>query len=163
MKFACQSFCIALLTAAVWAQNATPAPEPPDSSMAHTHQHGTPGHTMPGQNMSGQTMPEMKAQLPEMKAQVEKMRATLDQMKANLHKIKRPGLLQQHAQFDLDLWEAMTQHMESMVKMMAQQPEMPMEQAMGGMSCCDGMAKDAAGKCMHGQSGAKPVPSADQN
>ena len=153
MKFACQSFCIALLTAAVWAQNSTPAQEPPDGSMANTHQHGT----------SGQTMPEMKAQLPEMKAQVEKMRATLDQMKANLHKIKRPGLLQQHAQFDLDLWEAMTQHMESMVKMMAQQPEMPMEQAMGGMSCCEGMAKGAAEKCMHGQSGGKPVPTPNQN
>ena len=53
----------------------------------------------------------------EMQQQVAKMRATLEKMKANLDKISDPAVKQQ-AQLDVELWDAMVQHMEGMVKMM---------------------------------------------
>ena len=104
--------------------------------------------------------------MPDMKAQVEKMRATLDQMKANLAKIKDPALKQQ-AQLDVDLWEAMVEHMEGMVKMTSQGPDKPSGDRRGGMGCCGGMHKGDGcagmkqtdgGKCMHGDTTAKVVP-----
>jgi hypothetical protein len=102
-------------------------------------------------------MQDMK-HMEEMKAQVEKMRATLEQMKVNLAKIKRPGLLEQHAQFDVDLWEAMVHHMEGMVAAMSHPPDMEMgemHEEMGccgsmhkGSDCCAGMKEGESGKCM---------------
>jgi len=118
----------------------------------HSHQHG----------MAGQGMP-----MPDMKAQVEKMRAALDQMKANLAKLKDPTVKQQ-AQLDVDLWQAMVEHMEGMAKMVSHGPDQAMGDMHGGMGCCGGMhkgdgccggMKDAgSGKCMHGDASAKAVP-----
>jgi hypothetical protein len=109
--------------------------------------------------------------MPDMKAQVEKMRATLDQMRANLAKVKDPALKQQ-AQFDVDLWEAMVEHMENMVQMMSDSPNRPMGHMHHGMGCCGGMHKGEGcccggmkpgegGKCMHGDGSGKVVVPAD--
>jgi hypothetical protein len=118
----------------------------------HSHHHG----------MAGQGAP-----MPDMKAQVEKMRATLEQMKANLAKIKDPALKQQ-AQLDVDLWEAMVEHAEGMVKMMSEGPDKPSGDRRGRMDCCGGihkrdgccagMKQTDGGKCMHGDTTAKVVP-----
>lgn len=72
--------------------------------------------------------------MPDMKAQVEKMRATLDQMKANLAKIQGSGYLQQHAEFDVELWEAIIRHMEGRVMMMSNAHESA--DMLKKMSCC---------------------------
>ena len=67
-----------------------------------------------------------------MSAQAAKMRATLDKMKANLSKITDPALKQQ-AQYDVDLWEEMVQHMESMARMMSGHGGMGMGMGMHDM------------------------------
>jgi hypothetical protein len=100
-----------LLSAALWAQTTPPAGSAP-AGQAPTQSappHGPMHHHM-------MAMHEKHVQ--EMKAQVEKMHATLDQMKANLAKLKDPAV-KQHAQLDVDLWEAMVAHMDDMVKMMS--------------------------------------------
>ena len=84
---------------------------PPATPPAHAH-----GGTMGMHHMMN------------MEDQVVKMRATLEKMKANLSKISDPALKQQ-AQYDVDLWEDMVQHMESMSKMMKAHGGM----GMGGM------------------------------
>jgi hypothetical protein len=73
---------------------------PPATPPAHAH-----GGTMGMHHMTN------------MEDQAAKMRATLEKMKANLSKINDPALKQQ-AQYDVDLWEDMVQHMESMARMM---------------------------------------------
>jgi len=89
----------------------TPKPQTPPPQPAHVHGGATGMHHM----MS-------------MEDQAGKMRATLEKMKANLNKINDPALKQQ-AQYDVDLWEDMVQHMESMARMMKAHEGM----GMGGM------------------------------
>jgi hypothetical protein len=89
----------------------TPKPQTPPTSPAHVHGGATAMHHM----MS-------------MEEQAGKMRATLEKMKTNLSKISDPALKQQ-AQYDVDLWEGMVQHMESMARMMKAHEGM----GMGGM------------------------------
>ena len=110
---------------------------------------------------------EHEQHMQEMKAQLEKMHATLDQMKANLAKVKDPAA-RQEAQLNVDLWEGMVQHMDSMVKMMSNHP---MQHQGAGMEtgCCAGMKDGGHGggnKCMQGmheemQKG--PGPSSEPN
>jgi hypothetical protein len=73
-------------------------------------------------------MMTMHQHIQSMQDQAASMRATLEKMKANLAKITDPSLKQQ-AQYDVDLWEAMVQHMEGMSKMMQAHQSMGM---MGG-------------------------------
>jgi hypothetical protein len=89
----------------------TQAPPPPP---AHVHGGMMGGH--------GSMM--------DMDAQAAKMRATLEKMKANLSKITDPALKQQ-AQYDVDLWEEMVGHMESMARMMKAHGGMGMGPGMG--------------------------------
>jgi hypothetical protein len=74
-------------------------------------------------------MMDMHQHMQSMEDQTAKMRATLEKMKSNLSKITDPALKQQ-AQYDIDLWEEMVQHMEGMSKMM---------KAHEGMGMMDGM------------------------
>ena len=101
---------LSCVAARLWAQTPpqTPPPPPPphDHMMMGMHQH-----------------------MQQMQDQVTQMRATLDKMKANLAKITDPALKQQ-AQFDVDLWESMVQHMESMSKMMDTHHHMDMGDGM---------------------------------
>lgn len=166
MKLATWAICVALLVTAARAQTAPPQePAPParppmQGCCMHSHQDGVSGHNMSGPGMA----------MPDMKAQVEKMRATLDQMKANLAKVGDPAVKQQ-AQFDVELWQAMVEHMEGMVKMMSQAPDMPMGNMQGGKGCCGGMhkgdgccggMKSADGrKCEHGGASAKSAVPAE--
>lgn len=87
----------------------TRKPQTPPAPPAHVHGSAMGMHHM--MNMEDQTA---------------KMRATLEKMKANLGKISDPALKQQ-AQYDVDLWEEMIQHMESMSRMMKA------HEGMGGM------------------------------
>lgn len=98
------------LSLSLFAQDSS-KPQTPPSSPAHVHGGTTAVHHM----MS-------------MEEQAAKMRATLEKMKANLSKISDPALKQQ-AQYDVDLWEGMVQHMESMARMMKAHEGM----GMGGM------------------------------
>lgn len=89
----------------------TPKPQAPPTPPSHVHAGAAGPHHM--MNMEDQAA---------------KMRTTLDKMKANLSKISDPALKQQ-AQYDVDLWEDMVQHMESMARMMKAHEGM----GMGGM------------------------------
>jgi hypothetical protein len=91
----------------------TPPPPPP---MRHAHS-----------NIMAMHQHMMKTQ-----DQSAKMRATLEKMKANVSKISDPALKQQ-VQYDVDLWEEMVQHMESMSQMMKAHSGMGMKSGMGGM------------------------------
>jgi hypothetical protein len=71
-------------------------------------------------------MMTMHQHMQSMQDQATSMRATLEKMKGNLAKITDPSLKQQ-AQYDVDLWEAMVQHMEGMSKMMDAHQSMGMD------------------------------------
>jgi len=116
------------------------------------------------QSMAGMgNMPAMQKHMQEMKEQVAKMRSTLHQMKASAARMKDPSLKQQ-AQFDVDLWEAMLQHLEGMVSMMAPPSAMGAMHRMdhdGMACCCCGGMQSGANKCMPGAAPAindKPAP-----
>ena len=105
MKFAAQMITVFLLgSVSLWAQNAPQTPPPTSQPPMHHPDHD---------HMMG-----MHHDMMHMQEQVKNMRATLEKMKANLAKITDPALKQQ-AQYDVDLWEAMVEHMEGMSKMMS--------------------------------------------
>jgi hypothetical protein len=83
-------------------------------------------------------MMAMHQHMQSMQDQTAQMRATLEKMKANLAKISDPALKQQ-AQLNVDLWEAMVQHMEGMSKMMQAHHGMGMT---GGMKAHPPMPKE---------------------
>ena len=121
------------LTVSLWGQTpaqppASPAQIAPLAHHATHHRTGTAGDHM------GM-----------MKSQVAKMRATLDKMKANLPNLKDPAVNQQ-AQLDVDMWEAMVEHMEGMEKMMSAHHGMGMGMG-GGM----GMGMEMMGGMHHGE------------
>ncbi len=70
----------------------------------------------PGHAMHHGQMGDMHSHMMSMQDQATKMRDTLEKMKANVAKISDPAA-KQHAQYDVDLWEQMVQHMEGMAKM----------------------------------------------
>lgn len=142
MRFATRVVLGMLLATAVYAGAPAQAQQQPSAPAS------SPDMQPPMQHMHGMHQKHVQ----EMKAQVDKMRATLEQMKANLAKIKKSGQVSQHDQLDADLWEAMVQHMESMVTMMSHGPGM----GMGEMSCCAGMKDGKAGKCTHKDSNKPP-------
>jgi hypothetical protein len=146
-----------LLSVCMWAQAEAPPPPaapqyPPARPSSSMH------HPMPPADHE-QHMQEMKAHL-------EKMHATLDQMKANLAKVKDPAA-RQEAQLNVDLWQGMVQHMDSMLKMMSDHPMqhegMDHEGAAMKGCCAEMMKKDTqAGGCCGGnkcmQQGAEKTP-----
>jgi hypothetical protein len=105
---------LAVTVAAVvlWGQNAPQ--NPPSPPMPHAH-----GGMM-----------DMHQHMVKTQDQAAAMRATLEKMKANVSKISDPALKQQ-AQYDVDLWEQMVQHMESMSAMMNAHAGMGMGSGMG--------------------------------
>lgn len=112
MKSAASFFVLSVGAVCLWAQTPqqAPTPPPPPPPMhQHMHEH----------------MAAMHQHMQEMKDQTAKMRAILEKMKANLSKITDPAV-QQQAQLDVDLWEAMVQHMEGMAKMMSEHGGMGM-------------------------------------
>jgi TolA-binding protein len=164
MRIALCTASILLLSTAAWVQTGPAQGNPPAAPM-----HGC-------MRMMQPAMPAANSPMTGMKAQVEKMRATLEQMKANLAKMKQPEAVRQQDQFNIDLWEAMVSHMESMVNAMSQGPATSanavepgccagMRNAGGGMQgggCCGGMNPGHPG-CMKPNATPAPKPSAPGN
>jgi len=145
MKYAAVCVALMLLSACLWAQTPAPAqPAPPPPAQAAPPMHHGMYHHM------GAMGPE---HMQEMKAQVAKMRATLEQMKAAVAKeksTKEPQLERQN----IELWEAMVTHLESMVSMMSPPEGMAPGMVHGGMmghdgmgGCCAAMMKEGGGCC----------------
>ena len=121
-------------------------------------------HAMP-QEMMQQHMQEMKGQL-------DSMRAKIADMRTKLAKVKDPAA-KQALQADLELWETMAGHMESMQKMPPAEhgPGMAMHHE-GGAGCCagmmghenkgddHGMSCRGGGKCMQGKATGSIAPEA---
>jgi hypothetical protein len=129
-------FAIALLTvlcSSAWGQAApaqNAAPQPQAAPMGHPMHHEM-HHGMMQQHMQA------------MKAQLDTMRAKLADLKASLVKVKDPAT-KQALQADVDLWEAMANHMEGMQKMMAPAGPgagMAMHHDGAGCPCCAEMMK----------------------
>ena len=79
---------------------------------------------------------DMHSRMMSMQEQATKMRETLEKMKANVAKISDLAA-KQHAQYDVDLWEQMVQHMEGMAKMHSGMMGMGMDHGGMGMGMKD--------------------------
>jgi len=143
---------LVVLSACLWGQagqNTTPTQPPaPSAPMQRSMHHHMMPHPMPG-----------------MKAHLDTMRAKIADLKTNLAKVKDPAT-KQALQADLDLWESMAQHMESMQGMMSSRGMgMGMQQDGDGCPCCAGMMKQGGcgmgccggNKCMQDKPGASPA------
>jgi hypothetical protein len=145
MKQVCLAMLVVLLCASIWGQTApaqNSAPQPPSSQAAPMH-HGM-HHQM------------MQHHMPDMKAQLDTMRTKIADLKTSLARVKDPAT-KQALQADLDLWESMAGHMETMQKMMPPMgPGMAMNDDGASCPCCaemmkeggKGMACCGSNKCM---------------
>jgi hypothetical protein len=163
MKQASLAMLVILLSAIIWgqaapAQNSAPPPPPAQAAPMHHGMH----HQM------------MQHHMPDMKAQLDRMRVKIADLKTSLARVKDPAT-RQALQADLDLWESMAGHIETMQKMMPpMEPGMATNPDKAGCPCCAemmkqggmGMACCGGNKCMQSKPsapGASETPAPPAN
>ena len=106
-------FAMVLSAAALWAQ-AVPPQTPPPSGQAQTPAGGAASQR-PSRAQRMQQMQEMRQQrLQALRADLQRLRTLVDKMKADAANIQDPTG-KQVAQDNIDLWEALVQHIEQEV------------------------------------------------
>lgn len=117
---------LTLSTATLFAQTTTPQ-APPPGAPAQTGAGAAPSQVPPRR----QKMQQMQEQhMQKMQQQLQQFRTLLDKMKADAAKLQDPAG-KQVAQDNIDLWQALYDHMEGMQQMMQQHGGMMM--GPGGM------------------------------